>query len=85
MKGIEINVGIYSEEDLKLKELDLPIEHIDDVWERRTFWRVDSAMVNRDNKEQTIFFVCGDTFVTDILYEDFVKLFNYQNNEDRKI
>jgi len=75
MKGIEIKVGVYSEEEIALKDLNLPINDDEcDLWEIRTFWRVDSAMINREHPKQTVFFMGGDSFITPMLYEDFVKL-----------
>lgn len=75
-KSIEIFIVVDTEEQIKARDLNISCNDETYELEKRTFWIVDSAHENRDNKEETIFYSGGLDFVTPMKYKDFVKLVN---------
>ena len=78
MRGVEFEISIYTEEDLKLKDLNIEIESKLTAWEKRVFWNIDYAYISMEDKNYTSFSSGGELFVCNIKYEDFKRLI--QNN-----
>lgn len=76
MQGIEIEISIYTDDEIALRDLGLKTEEKNVVWEKRTFWKIDYAFVNKEDSKYTNFWVSGEGFICNIKYNDFVELFN---------
>jgi len=73
--GTEIEISIYSKDEFQLKGLGVFTPSENNLWEKRTFWKVDYAYVNMDNKNHTTFWIGDESFVSNITYKEFIKLF----------
>lgn len=77
MKGVEIEILVYSEEELELISLDIEIEEgSEELLEKRYFWRVDYAMPYRYDTSKTSFHLGDKSFITPTEYNKFVELIN---------
>lgn len=75
-KSIEIEILVYTEEEIKLRDLGINDFEYTPQYERRTFWKIDYAFPNRENENETVFFVGEESFITGIKYTDFVNAIN---------
>lgn len=73
-KGIEIEVFVYSEDELDLINMNIEPNELSDEKEKRTFWKIDSAYANRENNEETVFWVGSESYITPMMYNEFVEL-----------
>lgn len=73
-KAILIQIFIYTDEELKMQDIGISDDNdgLKEL-ETRAFWCIDSANRFKEDHKMTAFFVNGDSYVTPMDIQDFIK------------